>query len=301
MKELIYIDWGTTNCRIFCLDANFKILSENNYPNYGILSLKTNDNYLKFYQECIQPLRKSEDIPIYTSGMVGSSPYGWQEAPQLTIPITKEELHKHIVPVKDVKNMFIIPGIKKEANEEVIDVIRGEEIQAFGIANTIKEKDAMICLPGTHSKWLLLEGNQITDFKTEMTGELFNILCKHSILGALMTSDVKEINTAYFLKGVKEAKENNNLLNSLFKGRASFLNKPDKDNIIGSYVSGILIGYEIAKVVESIDLKNKTIYIISSASLELPYTIALEYYNLKSNNIPAKEAGIQGLKAIITP
>ena len=42
-------------------------------------------------------------------------------------------------------------------------------------------------LPGTHSKWAWSEAGRITRFATYMTGEVYDVLARHSILGRLMT------------------------------------------------------------------------------------------------------------------
>ncbi|WP_425414851.1 2-dehydro-3-deoxygalactonokinase, partial [Promicromonospora kroppenstedtii] len=40
-------------------------------------------------------------------------------------------------------------------------------------------------LPGTHSKWVRLDGGRVTGFTTAMTGELYGLLMGDSILARL--------------------------------------------------------------------------------------------------------------------
>ena len=46
--------------------------------------------------------------------------------------------------------------------------------------------DGLICLPGTHSKWVEVRNARIERFSTHMTGEVYAVLKQHSILGRMM-------------------------------------------------------------------------------------------------------------------
>ncbi len=298
----IYIDWGTTNCRIYTLNSKYELLEEFDHPSAGILTLQNKENYIEFYKNHILPLRKDESICVYLSGMVGSAPYGWELAPQLPVPINAKELSKHMYEIKDFKNIFIIPGIKETNAIETYDLIRGEEIQAFGIRDIISDKNTTICLPGTHSKWLFFKEDQISKFETMMTGETFNLFKDHSLLGTLINDEnPKDLDKEYFQKGLKEAKDNDNLLNSLFKVRATFVGKEKiESNHVRSYLSGILIGYEVFKAVSTIeDVETSEVIIVSSKTLASPYHMALDHYGVKNRWVSAKEASINGLKHIL--
>ena len=86
----------------------------------------------------------------------------------------------------------------RRAEDNTPDVIRGEETQIFGALGNGSDNGQFI-LPGTHSKWALVENGQIVWFTTFMTGELFAVLCNHSILGSLMEEG--EYDDAAFFKG----------------------------------------------------------------------------------------------------
>jgi 2-dehydro-3-deoxygalactonokinase len=62
------------------------------------------------------------------------------------------------------------------------DVMRGEETQIAGFLALNPGWDGVLCLPGTHSKWVHISANEIVSFQTFMTGELFAILTGHSVL-----------------------------------------------------------------------------------------------------------------------
>ncbi len=125
--------------------------------------------------------------------MLGSA-QGWQSAAYLPCPVTLEGLAKQLTPVihQQQTMLHIIPGVIQEG--EMPEVMRGEETQIFGaismelaLQNAIHQgMPVLIGLPGTHAKWAVVENNTITDFRTFMTGELFDVLSRHSILGATM-------------------------------------------------------------------------------------------------------------------
>ena len=75
----------------------------------------------------------------------------------------------------------ILPGIcQRQAGAE--DVMRGEETQLLGLGTLWPGFDGVVCMPGTHSKWVRLAGRRVERFATAMTGELFEVLRTHSVL-----------------------------------------------------------------------------------------------------------------------
>ena len=62
------------------------------------------------------------------------------------------------------------------------DVMRGEETQIAGFLRLNTGWDGVICLPGTHSKWVHVSAGEIISFRTFMTGELYGLLADASVL-----------------------------------------------------------------------------------------------------------------------
>jgi 2-dehydro-3-deoxygalactonokinase len=50
--------------------------------------------------------------------------------------------------------------------------MRGEETQLLGLITVRKLTNATVCIPGTHSKWAVVEDGAVESFKTFMTGWL---------------------------------------------------------------------------------------------------------------------------------
>ena len=60
--------------------------------------------------------------------------------------------------------------------------MRGEETQLLGLGTLWPGFYGVVCMPGTHSKWVQLAGRRVERFATAMTGELFEVLRSHSVL-----------------------------------------------------------------------------------------------------------------------
>jgi 2-dehydro-3-deoxygalactonokinase len=122
--------------------------------------------------------------------------------------------------------------------------MRGEEVQILGaLAAGLIGPDALVCHPGTHTKWVRLSGGRIAAFRTVMTGELFNLLKEHSILADLLAGAARP--DAGFAAGVRHGLDHDDLGAELFSVRARvLLGKAARDDAAG-YASGLLIGSDI--------------------------------------------------------
>ena len=136
-----------------------------------------------------------------------------------------------------------MPGVRW-SDDATVDVMRGEEAQIVGALAARGLDDAVLCLPGTHAKWARAAGGRIVRFRTYMTGEVFAVLRQHSILGRLMHDDVDD--DAAFDRGVARAAEAGGLLHHLFSARTAGLFDRIAEPRLASYLSGLLIGDEIA-------------------------------------------------------
>jgi len=137
----------------------------------------------------------------------------------------------------------IVPGVSFESQERA-DVMRGEEVQILGAAAAgLVAPDATVCHPGTHNKWIRLEGRRIAAFRTVMTGELFNLLKSHSILSDLLAEPAEPGEA--FTAGVRHGLGEDDLTAELFSVRARVLLGKSDPEQASSYVSGLLIGADL--------------------------------------------------------
>ena len=146
--------------------------------------------------------------------------------------------------------------------------MRGEETQIAGYLNDKPNFTGMLCLPGTHSKWVHIKKGKITDFQTVLTGELFDLLTTQSVLKCSISQWDDEI----FADAVKHSFSTpENMMTSLFSIRASYLLKGE--SLGKSKLSGILIGAELAALKARWETE-KTI-IIGAGELARLYCVAL--------------------------
>jgi 2-dehydro-3-deoxygalactonokinase len=149
--------------------------------------------------------------------------------------------------------------------------MRSEETQVFG---SLDKGFAHFITPGTHSKWIDTDGDRITGFATYMTGETFSLLRNHSILGRLMTSD--EPHDEAFARGVVRAlADPSGLLHSLFAVRSLGLFNEVATDALSSYLSGLVIGSEVAHALQSRP-KRAGYMILASPKIGGRYAKALE-------------------------
>jgi 2-dehydro-3-deoxygalactonokinase len=239
---LVAIDWGTTNRRGWAFAADGRVIDEH-ADGAGLLAVPKGGFLQSFTEMTCRWRGGNERIPVVMCGMVGSK-LGWVEAPYLRLPIDVGEFSRALVQVPGVDAVWIVPGACDERGEEP-DVMRGEECQILGALAKRNVSDAIIVLPGTHSKWAAVEKGRLTRFRTYMTGELFSLLSGSGTIAQLMQPG--EHDSDAFDRGVRRSRaESPDLLHTLFGVRTLGLFERMPRGSLASYLSGLLIGAEIA-------------------------------------------------------
>ena len=278
---LIAFDWGTSNLRAFVIDDEGAVLEQRRRP-WGILRLPDRSVATRPDRE-ITPfeaaaigiagdwIQRWPDARLLACGMVGSR-QGWREAPYLAVPAEPADIARARVEVEVLpgRSLAILPGLCQGGHTpatritvparalEAPDGMRGEETQAVGALarEPAIADDGWLVLPGTHSKWVRVRQGRLVGFTTHMTGELFDVLYRHTILAQSMTgaSEVPEVpeplddhsdETRHFEYGVRLAADSGaSLPNLLFGIRArTLLQRLTPDSARG-LLSGLLIGHE---------------------------------------------------------
>ena len=286
--KFISVDWGTSNFRLNLVNYNLNVV-KTIQTNNGIKSIaenlnKINGNRVDIFLNYIKnQLKKIEifnnSIPIIISGMASSS-IGIEELPYVKIPIS---INANNLIIKYLPNsilthpIILVSGIKSQD-----DVMRGEEIQLLGLYHDLKIKEKCVFVfPGTHCKHIYCENGLLTNFKTHMTGEMFDIICNHSILsGSISTGLLNASAIDAFKHGVNLVNTSNSILNTLFSIRTNTLfgHKDNKENFY--ILSGLLIGEELS----AINTKNQ-IVLCAENSLYNLYKLAISQLGLSSNTI----------------
>ena len=231
----IAADWGTTNRRAYRIDGGGKCVDEFE-DDRGIMSVAPGD----FPTTIAEVRERLGDLPLLLAGMIGSN-RGWHEAPYVPCPAGIDELAAALVHIGERE--VIVPGVSFLRSDRA-DVMRGEEVQLLGaVAAGLVDPMGLVCHPGTHNKWATLRDGKIAEFRTIMTGELFNLLKDHSILSDLLQGPVEPNDT--FKQAARYAIENEALPAELFTVRARVLLGQAKKEDAAAYTSAILIGTDV--------------------------------------------------------
>ena len=241
---MIAIDWGTTHLRAYSLTASGEIEARKTTTK-GIMAVAPG-GFATVLEEVLADWPDQSDEPILMSGMIGSR-QGWVEVPYIECPARLQDLAgavKH-VPAGKRKSALICPGLCCRDRQDVPDVMRGEEVQIFGALSLHAAASTLnVCLPGTHSKHAFIRGGRIERFNSHMTGEVFGLLRDHSIIGRLMTKRRASLDA--FDAGLRRARQPGGLLHHVFGVRTLVLMNDLNAAHLTDYLSGILIGHELA-------------------------------------------------------
>ena len=188
MDDISWIaaDWGTTHLRVWAIGSDQTVVGQASSAN-GMNSLEAHQFEGALLELIADWLPADRTTLVIACGMVGAR-QGWIEADYIEIPAKPLASGRfQTAPAKDPRlNVLIVPGM---ASRDPADVMRGEETQIAGLLAGREGFKGTVCMPGTHCKWAQIEGGEIINFKTCMTGELFSLLEKQSILRHSLTSD----------------------------------------------------------------------------------------------------------------
>jgi 2-dehydro-3-deoxygalactonokinase len=183
-------------------------------------------------------------------------------------------------------------------------VIRGEETKVLGwlrLDPRRQEGDHVLCLPGTHCKWVRVKDGRIHDFLTCMSGELYFLLNEKSVLktGAAAASP----DPAAFEEGLNYGAASGPLASRLFAVRARMVGPDQQERLDGgkaaSFLSGLLIGDETARLPQLLGLQpGSSIGLMGEQVLCDLYAPALVHRGLVVEQADAEQAVVAGLASL---
>jgi 2-dehydro-3-deoxygalactonokinase len=280
--EVLAVDWGTTNRRVYALDAAGAVLATER-DDRGILAVGRDG----FAAEAAAIRDRFGDLPMLCAGMVGSVS-GWVEAAYRPCPAGLGDLAEALTWVEPGRTA-IVPGVCF-ADDTRADVMRGEEVQLLGaVAAGLAPEDALFCQPGTHCKWAWMTEGRIASFRTTMTGEMFAHLKAHSLLADFMTGTVAD--GPAFRDGAAAA-ASGTLLGDLFGARASVLTGRRDRADVAAYVSGLLIGSDVR---EQRIGGGETVYLLADPALGALYSAAIKEAGGRAVQVDSHDAFVAGI------
>lgn len=248
--QLLALDWGTSSLRAMLMRGGAVI--ERRRSDDGVLRLPSSpDAFERALDSLVGDwLQRWPGLPALACGTIGSA-QGWREAPYVDCPADPRDVATGCVAVPDARGtrLHIVPGLRWIPADGFPDVLRGEETQVAGVLrlHPAWAHHATMLLPGTHSKWVQVEAGRVTRFRSYMTGELFDVLRTHSLLGRQMPPASDPGDPAAFTMGVDTARHSapGAWLSELFATRALGLTGCLRGADLAEFLSGLLIGHEL--------------------------------------------------------
>ena len=283
----IAVDWGTTNRRAYLLDERGQCAKEFEDPK-GVLAIAEGG----FPTAAAEIRERLGDRPMLLAGMVGST-RGWVEAPYVPCPANLDALARRLSWVEPGRTA-IVPGLSSTVGGNC-DVMRGEEIQLFGaVESRLIPPDCVVCHPGTHNKWIIVEAGAVTDFQTVMTGEMFNLLKSQGILSEFLGGPVDAGEP--FREGVRRGLEQKTLTAELFSVRARVLLGSLAREDAADFISGLLIGLDVG--VGLALASDAEFVIMGRPDLARLYEVAADEAGRSSRTVDGADAFIAGALAL---
>lgn len=288
-------DWGTSNLTLALCDEDGQALETRKGPG----AAESRGRFPEVFDELSAAWIKGHGpLPSVLCGMVGSA-FGWREAPYLPCPADLYELGEDPIVVRE--GVTIVPGMRCTNPLGAPDVMRGEETQLFGaqcMDSSISTGKWLVCMPGTHTKWVSLNGSVVQEFLTAPTGELFAMLCDHSVLVRDPATPI-EHRARDFERGLAESAKHPDasLLHRLFQSRSLRLDKQLSPEGAASWMSGLLIGTDVRGALSlfSESEAGAPVYVIGAPKLTEPYAQALIRSGRTAVQIDGAKAALAGL------
>lgn len=285
-------DWGTSRLRLFRVEQGH-VTARRDGPGIGAVGKEAE----AAFAATIAPwLEEGAPREIRLCGMAGARD-GWVEAPYADCPADAAAWRAAAVRF-DWRGtpLSIMAGLACVGPDGVPDVMRGEETQIFGAMArepALRQGRHLIVLPGTHNKWSVVEDGRIVSFRTMPTGELFALLRDRSTLGTKVDRADPAQESAGFAEGLERAGEGR-LLASLFAARAMRLRGGRSEDWATGYLSGLIIGCEIAEIRSTLG-EADDILLVGDAQLSVRYAQALGRQGLASQVLDGDACSLAGL------
>ncbi len=293
--DWIAVDWGTTRLRAWAMGGDGSLRAEATSDD-GMGGL-ARDAFEPALLRLIEPWLGAQPMPVLACGMVGSR-QGWAEVPYAAAPCAPGGLQPTPTPTNDARlRVFIMPGVSQA---RPADVMRGEETQIAGFLAEEPGFDGVLCLPGTHTKWVQISAGEIVSFQTFMTGEMFQLLAEKSVLRHGVAKG--DLDAEAFTEAISDTlSKPEHLARRLFAIRAQAVLDGLTPEAARGRLSGTLIGAELAAAKPY--WLGQSIVVIGAPRLSAHYAAALESQGLTArlkDGGPLTRAGLHRAYATIS-
>ncbi|ABG32393.1 2-keto-3-deoxy-galactonokinase [Roseobacter denitrificans] len=286
--EWIALDWGTSNLRAFAMQG--ATVLERAESNAGMRKLEP-AQFEPVLQDLIDPWLHEGLGALIACGMVGAR-QGWAEAPYRAVPCAPVAEGLTQITMQSGHRVHIVSGLSQTAPP---DVMRGEETQIAGFLSLNPKWDGVLCMPGTHTKWVHLSAGEVVSFQTFMTGEIFALLSESSVLRHSVVPDTWD--GSAFQDAVADSLSHpERMAAKLFALRAGDLLKLNDQGSARAALSGYLIGMEIAATRPY--WLGQNLAILGMGAQAQAYQGALSAQGVPATMVDTERATLAGLTAV---
>lgn len=285
----VAVDWGTTHLRVWAISSDGGIIASRK-SEQGMSTLERAGFEPALRNLIFDLMPTDRDTPIIACGMVGSR-QGWTDSGYVATPCAPPSITRSATPEDTNLPVHILSGVKQA---KPADVMRGEETQIAGYLRKRPDFDGVVCLPGTHTKWVHVSAGEIVSFQTYMTGELFSLLSDRSVLRHSMVTDTWDDNA--FAGAINDAMARPaSFAAHLFTLRADSLINDVPPETVRSRLSGLLIGLELAAARPY--WLGRKVTIVGRIDLARLYLLALQAQGLAPELADCDDMALLGLTA----
>ena len=295
-------DWGTTHLRLFLCDESGNVLDSVTGPGAAA------GDFSRVFDSLITRWPSSAQVPpTVLSGMVGSN-IGWVQAPYLPCPARPQDIAAACASLREGR-IRVVPGLSCRNRFAAPDVMRGEETQILGaleLEPDLRHGRRLLCLPGTHTKWVLLEKGVINDFLTAPTGELFTLLRDRSVL-VREPGPADGSTSSAFERALAEFEQfpAAQALHRLFECRSRTLAGDLQTHEAAAFLSGLLVASDISGALSLFapSLESPAVHLIGAPQLTELYAKGLasrDYQVSTTDGALAAVAGLANVRSQLT-
>lgn len=290
--NVLAADWGSSRLRAWLLAPDGAVLGHV-ASSRGAAGLSGHEAFSAALRDlCGAWLDDPATSRLVVAGMAGGR-NAWHEATYLRCPLPLSTLRPDATPHRiGHLAVEIMPGISCDWPDGAFEVIRGEETLALGAAT-----DGLVCLPGTHSKWVEMSGGAVTRFATFLTGELHAMCLAHGIVGRLAATEQVTDRHA-FLRGLDASRGEGGIANTIFRARTELLAGRLPAASVSAFLSGVLVGAEVAGAAARLG-RSGDVTLVAPPALAALYEVALARAGLAVRQVAAEDAFIAGVRRMI--
>lgn len=288
-------DWGTSRLRLYLCAADGRVLARREGEGAAVPGCEAR------FEAAVKGWDHGAPLPAILSGMVGST-IGWKEVPYLACPARPDAIGAASLRfVAQARAVAIAPGLQCINALGTPDVMRGEEVQILGALRrhpALARGRHLLCMPGTHTKWVEMEDGAVSRFQTALSGELFQILRHHSVLAR--GGGEADSQGPGFTEGLAQARAHGSsgLLHLLFSTRSRVVTGAASGAEAASYLSGLIVGADVEAALALFG--TRPVPLICSPALAALYAKALDAYGIGASVIDGDEAALAGLVQLQT-